>query len=115
MVLDPAIGTVTFHGLLPFRNEIMITPLLSLAPSMTNCLMVWVKDRPNESTAQHFIQIVNSPDTSSSGWRLPRTEDVRDPKRSYYTPFFARGLIILVSPNETLAYEHDPGDGAKKP
>ncbi|MEI6150016.1 MAG: hypothetical protein WCS01_13025, partial [bacterium] len=114
MVLDPAIGTVTFHGLLPYRNEIQVMPILSLAPAMTNGLMVWVKDQQDRSAAQDFIQIVNSQDTSSSGWRLPRTADVRDPKRSYFTPFFARELIVMVSSDETLAYEHDPGEGAKK-
>jgi hypothetical protein len=66
--------------------------------------------------SQSWIQIINAQGENTNGWRLPRTEDLRDAKGSYnYASYFAGGLILLVGQGEVLAYEHDPGDGGKKP
>jgi outer membrane protein assembly factor BamB len=115
LVLDPAVNRIAFQGRLPPSAS----PLSSLGPTMPDQLLVNTSTNSNVNKTyfyQSWIQVINAQGENTSGWRLPRTEDLRDAKGSYkYDPYFAGGLILLVGQGEVLAYEHDPGDGGKKP
>ena len=118
LVLDPAGTTIAFHG----RLSQQMQPLMTLGPAMTNQLLVntyvnnKVKDR---YVFQRWLHVVDARGENSSGWRLPRSEDIGDTARVFqYNPLFAGDLILVFdqSSGDVLAYEHDPGDGGgKKP
>jgi hypothetical protein len=115
LVLDPAVNRIAFQGRLPPS----MSPLSSLGPTMPDQLLVNTSTNSNVNKTyfyQSWIQVINAQGENTSDWRLPRVEDLRDAKGSYkYDPYFAGGLILLVGQGEVLAYEHDPGDGGKKP
>jgi hypothetical protein len=114
LVLDPAVSRIAFQARLPPSAS----PLLSLSPAMPDQLLVNTSTNSNVNNTdfnQSWIQTVDPQGENTNGWRLPRVEDLRDAKGSYkYSPYFAGGLILLVGHGEVLAYEHDPGEGAKK-
>jgi len=115
LVLDPAVNRIAFQTRMPPQ----MTPLLSLGPTMPDQLLVSASTNSNANNKYFYrswLQVINPRGENTSGWRLPRAEDLRDAKSSFwYTPYFAGGLILLVGQGEVLAYEHEPADGGKKP
>jgi hypothetical protein len=118
LVLDPAVNRIAFQGRLPPSTS----PLLSLGPTMPDQLLVRMDMNPvtkkRGGFMQTWYQVVNAQGENTTGWRLPGKAESPDDETPYqYGLYIAGGRIVLFDPNsgDVLAYEHDPGDGGKKP
>ncbi|MFZ4394747.1 MAG: PQQ-binding-like beta-propeller repeat protein [Kiritimatiellia bacterium] len=117
LVLDPAASNVVFRGILSPQT----TPVLSLGPNLPGQLLVKVSrnfTEKNNNFYRQCLQVVDEQGENPTGWRLPRKEDIRDESGSFqYQHFRMEGLILILDPKtgEVLAYEHDPGEGSRKP
>ncbi|MEI6150590.1 MAG: hypothetical protein WCS01_15945, partial [bacterium] len=117
LVLDPAVNRIAFQGRLPPGTG----PLLSLGPTMPDQLLVsaYSQSTANKKTIyQTWYQVINAQGENTNGWRLPKKEEMPDAGTSCQYNFQIAGrLIVLFDLNsgDALAYEHDPGDGGKKP
>jgi outer membrane protein assembly factor BamB/tetratricopeptide (TPR) repeat protein len=108
MALDPAVGTPIFQG----TSSNMFETVAFFGASMTNTCLV--KDRSLGQT--HLLRVINGSGENPNGWCLPLPADRQHADRCFPRPFFTRDLIVVQdqSGSTILAYEHDPGDGAKK-
>jgi hypothetical protein len=117
LVIDPAGRSRPSR----FRLSQQAQALAPLGPTLPDLLLVsTLANIANQGRnfQQRWIQVVDSRGENTHGWRLPRSEDLRDAATSYqFSPIFAEGLILMFNQysGELLAYEHDPGGGAKKP
>ncbi|MEI6149331.1 MAG: PQQ-binding-like beta-propeller repeat protein, partial [bacterium] len=115
LVLDPAITGIAFRG----RLSPTMQPLMTLGPALPDHLLVNVNsnERVKDSYVyRSWIQVIDGKGNNPNGWRLPRNEEIRDKAATaQYAPYFTPNAILMVGQGEVLAYEHDPGDGAKKP
>jgi hypothetical protein len=109
MMLDPTIGTPVFQGRMSLSNP----PIMVFNAALTNLCLVLRRDLNRETT----LQVINGRGEIANGWGLPLPVDRRYADRFFVRPFFTRDLIVVQdqSCGDILAYEHDPGDGAKKP
>jgi outer membrane protein assembly factor BamB len=109
MALDPAVGTPIFQG----TSSNMFETVAFFGASMTNTCLV--KDRSLGRT--HLLRVVRGSGENPNGWCLPLPADRQHADRCFPRPFFTRDLIVVQdqSGSTILAYEHDPGEGAKKP
>jgi len=118
LVLDPAVSGSAFRGIIPQR----VSPLMSLGPTLPDQLLVKMNMNPvtkkRGGFMQTWYQVVNAQGVNTTGWRLPGKAESPDDETPYqYGLYIAGGRIVLVDPDsgDALAYEHDPGEGAKKP
>ncbi len=109
MMLDPTIGTPVFQGTISLSNP----PLMVFNAALTNLCLILRRDSNRETT----LQVINGRGEIANGWVLPLPADRRYADRYFVKPLFTRDLIVVQdqSCGDILAYEHDPGDGAKKP
>jgi outer membrane protein assembly factor BamB len=117
VVLDPTVSGIAFRGNVPPR----VSPLISLGPTLPDQLLVKMDMNPvtkkRGGFMQTWYQVVNAQGENTTGWRLPGKAESPDDETPYrYGLYIAGGRIVLFDPNsgDALAYEHDPGDGAKK-
>jgi hypothetical protein len=117
VVLDPTVSGIAFRGNVPPR----VSPLISLGPTLPDQLLVKMDMNPvtkkRGGFMQTWYQVVNAQGENTNGWRLPGKAESPDEETPYqYGLYIAGGRIVLFDPNsgDALAYEHDPGDGAKK-
>jgi outer membrane protein assembly factor BamB len=117
LVLDPAVSGIAFRGIIPQR----VSPLMSLGSTLPDQLLVRMDMNPvtkkRGGFMQTWYQVVNAQGENTNGWRLPGKAESPDEETPYqYGLYIAGGRIVLFDPNsgDALAYEHDPGDGAKK-
>jgi hypothetical protein len=117
LVLDSVRGSVEFRGRLSAQSQ----PLLALGPTITNQLLVVTHSNrrvKDQNYSQRFIYVANEDGEIASGLRLPRNEELGNLDRHfYYNPIILKDAILLWENNsgELLAYEHDTGNGGKKP
>jgi outer membrane protein assembly factor BamB len=118
LVIDTAANAITFRGKLPSRSPRKMYPLRSLGAAMPDRLLVSVNQElsvKNETVNQSWIQVVNGQGEMVNEWRLPPSRELGTVNRRF-EPVFAGELLLMVDTENgsVLAYEHDPGEGAKK-
>jgi hypothetical protein len=94
---------------------------MTLGPALPGQLLVnvYYSDRvKNRDVPRSCIQVIDGKGNNPNGWRLPRNEEIRDKAATEYATeylsYFTPNAILMVGQGEVLAYEHDPGEGAKK-
>jgi hypothetical protein len=115
LVIDTAANAITFRGELPQRSCVM-NPLRSLGAAMPDRLLVSVENVKGGTVNQSCIQVINGQGEMVNKWRLPPNGEFGTGDRRF-VPVFAGELLLMVDTENgsVLAYEHDPGDGAKQP
>jgi outer membrane protein assembly factor BamB len=118
LVLDPAVTGIAFRCRLSAET---MQPRMTLGPALPGQLLVnvYYSERvKNREVFRSCIQVIDGKGNNPNGWRLPRNEEIRDTGSGYateYVSYFTPNVILVVGQGEVLAYEHDPGDGGKKP
>jgi outer membrane protein assembly factor BamB/tetratricopeptide (TPR) repeat protein len=114
VVLDPAVSNVVFSSVL--TNE---HPIALLSPRMPGLILAKTSTSEKDwKSRKSFLHVINERGENVNGWRLPAEKDVPNPAGSYAYSLFKAGELILMigwDTGDVLAYEHDPGDGGKKP
>ncbi len=118
LVLDPAVTGIAFRCRLSAET---MQPRMTLGPALPGQLLVnvYYSDRvKNRDVPRSCIQVIDGKGNNPNGWRLPRNEEIRDKAATEYATeylsYFTPNAILMVGQGEVLAYEHDPGEGAKK-